>query len=64
MEKYCDTCKSHEEHRQLEPKEKDRLIRRTGRRKVDEFLVCTKPGCRNLRTGFDKRPFGDHIRLP
>ena len=61
---YCFTCASDEQHRQLSADEQSWLRGRTGRRHVGDFFVCVAPGCRNLRTGFDKRPFADTIRLP
>ncbi|WP_438293809.1 hypothetical protein [Streptomyces sp. HUAS TT7] len=64
MAMYCDTCKSDEEHRPLDAEEKAWLRHRTGRKNVEDVWVCMRPGCRNLRTGFDKRPFAGHIRLP
>lgn len=62
--KYCYTCDSDEEHRPLTAKEKVWLKNRTGRRSVEEFVMCTAEGCRNLRTGFDKHPFDPVIRVP
>ncbi len=60
----CYTCKSDEEHRPLTSSERDWLKKDTGRKNVDNFFVCTAPGCRNLRTGFNQHPF-DHVkRLP
>ncbi len=60
----CVTCNSDEEHRPLTDSEKDWLKKKTGRKYVDEFLVCMAAGCRNLRTGSNKRPFKSHLRLP
>jgi hypothetical protein len=62
--KYCSTCDSDEEHRPLSTKEKVWLKNRTGRKSVEEFVMCMAQGCRNLRTGFDKRPFDPVIRVP
>jgi hypothetical protein len=61
---HCYTCQTDEQHRQLGEDEKVWLRNRIGRNKVDEFWVCTATGCRNLRTGMNKRPFDITIRLP
>ncbi|MFB7534570.1 hypothetical protein ACFC0C_41515 [Streptomyces sp. NPDC056178] len=61
---YCYTCESDEQHRRLNATEKVWLKNRTGRRTVEEFFMCKAPGCRNLRTGFNKRPFDPVIRVP
>lgn len=61
---YCRTCDSDEEHRRLHPAEKDWLKELTGRKYVEEFFMCTAPDCRNLRTGFNKRPFVSVVRVP
>ncbi|MFE4336284.1 MULTISPECIES: hypothetical protein [unclassified Streptomyces] len=61
---YCYTCESDEEHRRLNATEKVWLKKRTGRKTVEEFFMCKAPGCRNLRTGFNKRPFEPVIRVP
>ncbi|MDQ0793363.1 hypothetical protein [Streptomyces sp. B1I3] len=61
---YCSTCDSDEEHRSLTPGEKAWLKDRTGRKAVEEFFMCKAPECRNLRTGFNKRPFDPVIRVP
>ncbi|WP_331749399.1 hypothetical protein OG520_43730 (plasmid) [Streptomyces sp. NBC_00984] len=61
---YCYTCESDEEHRRLNATEKVWLKNRTGRKTVEEFFMCKAPGCRNLRTGFNKRPFEPVIRVP
>ncbi|MDI3409440.1 hypothetical protein [Streptomyces cavernicola] len=62
-EKYCFTCDSYEEHRKLDEEEQAKLRRRLGRSSVNEFLVCVAPDCFNLRTGWNKRPFPEPIRL-
>lgn len=64
QEKYCYTCGSHEEHRPLTDVEKVWLREKADKKYVDDVLMCKKPGCRNLRTGFDKHPFDPVIRLP
>lgn len=61
---YCFTCDSDEQHRALTTNEKVWLRAHTGRRAVEEFFMCGAPGCRNLRTGFNKRPFVPVIRVP
>ncbi|MDH2393093.1 hypothetical protein QCN29_30820 [Streptomyces sp. HNM0663] len=61
---YCYTCQSDEQHRPLMADEKIRLKNRTGRKNVDDVFMCTAPNCRNLRTGFNKRPFDPVIRMP
>ncbi|WP_254886291.1 hypothetical protein [Streptomyces sp. NA02950] len=61
---YCYTCGSDEQHRPLTTAEKAWLKNRTGRKSVEEFFMCTKSGCRNLRTGFKQRPFDPVIRVP
>ncbi|MET7642549.1 hypothetical protein ABZS83_02665 [Streptomyces sp. NPDC005426] len=61
---YCFTCDSDEQHRPLTGNEKVWLKNRTGRRTVDEFFMCTAPSCRNVRSGFNKRPFEPVIRVP
>jgi hypothetical protein len=62
--KYCYTCGTDEEHRFLTDSEKTWVKAKTGKRFVDDVLMCTAPGCRNLRTGPDKHPFDPIIRLP
>ncbi|MEI7032148.1 hypothetical protein [Streptomyces pratensis] len=61
---YCRPCDSDEQHRRLTADEKNWLRKRTGRRSVEEFFLCTAPTCRNVRSGFNKRPFDPVIRLP
>ncbi|AXE82092.1 hypothetical protein [Streptomyces atratus] len=61
---YCYTCESDEQHRRLNATEKAWLKNRTGRKTVEEFFMCKASGCRNLRTGFNKRPFDPVIRVP
>lgn len=61
---YCFTCGSDEEHRPLTGNEKIWLKNRTGRRTVEEFFMCKAPSCRNVRSGFNKRPFDPVIRVP
>ncbi|GGY89779.1 hypothetical protein [Streptomyces nitrosporeus] len=61
---YCYTCDSDEHHRPLTENEKVWLRDETGRRKVDEFFMCTAPKCRNVRSGFNKRPFDPVRRVP
>lgn len=61
---YCFTCDSDERHRALTTDEKVWLKALTGRRTVEEFFMCGATGCRNLRTGFNKRPFDPVIRVP
>ncbi|WP_030687845.1 hypothetical protein [Streptomyces sp. NRRL B-1347] len=63
-EEFCYTCDRFEPHRKLTGRETAWLKNRLGRAGVHEFLVCLAPGCRNLRTGGNKRPFDDTIRLP
>lgn len=60
----CSTCKRDEEHRPLTRSEKDWAKEQTGRKNVDDFLVCTAEGCRNLRTTWTPRPFKSILRLP
>ena len=40
------------------------LKERTSRRNVEGFFMCTAPNCRNVRAGFNKRPFDPVIRIP
>jgi hypothetical protein len=61
---YCNTCKSDEQHRRLTNDEKSWLKNLIRRKTVEEFFMCTAPGCRNLRTGFNKRPFDPVLRVP
>ncbi|MER7699236.1 MULTISPECIES: hypothetical protein [unclassified Streptomyces] len=61
---YCHPCDADERHRPLTPDEKSWLRRRTGRRSVEEFFMCEAPSCRNLRSGFNKRPFDPVLRVP
>ncbi|MFF0333766.1 hypothetical protein ACFYUM_14425 [Streptomyces fimicarius] len=61
---YCYTCDSDEKHRPLTAGEKTWLRGRTGRRSVEEFFMCEAPSCRNVRSGFNKRPFAPVIRVP
>ncbi|MFE7245990.1 hypothetical protein ACWD4L_39490 [Streptomyces sp. NPDC002596] len=61
---YCYTCDSDEQHRPLTRDEKVWLKNRTGRRTVEEFFMCKAPSCRNVRSGFNKRPFDPVIRVP
>lgn len=71
MRDYCWTCKAEQQHRQLTKAEEDWLKERLGRAKVGEFWLCenvldpeTGKQCRNLRKGFDKKPFDTPIRVP
>lgn len=61
---YCNTCESDEQHRRLTDDEKAWLKNFTRRKTVEDFFMCTAPGCRNLRTGWDKRPFTPVLRVP
>ncbi|MFD9885497.1 hypothetical protein ACFWZT_29025 [Streptomyces alboflavus] len=61
---YCWTCDADEPHRKLSDAEQAWLKHRLGRASVNEFLVCLAPDCRNLRTGSNKKPFPEAIRLP
>ncbi|MGA4841906.1 hypothetical protein [Streptomyces sp. G45] len=63
-EEFCYTCDRFEPHRRLDEREAAWLKGRLGRASVNEFLVCLAPGCRNLRTGGNKRPFDSTIRVP
>ncbi|MEV7405873.1 hypothetical protein AB0N93_36605 [Streptomyces sp. NPDC091267] len=62
--KFCYTCDSDEPHRSLTGNEKTWLKNRTGRKNVDEFIMCKAPSCRNVRSGFNKHPFEPVIRVP
>ncbi|MDR3079317.1 MAG: hypothetical protein LBV60_00040 [Streptomyces sp.] len=69
--KYCFTCDADQPHRPLTRAEEDWLKKRLGRASVHEFLMCeaeldagTKKQCRNLRTGMNKKPFAQPIRVP
>ncbi|MEK8141968.1 hypothetical protein NKH18_02775 [Streptomyces sp. M10(2022)] len=53
---YCCTCDSDEQHRSLTANEKVWLKNLTGRKNVEEFFMCNAPSCRNVRSGFNKRP--------
>ncbi|MYQ79808.1 MULTISPECIES: hypothetical protein [unclassified Streptomyces] len=61
---FCYTCNSDEMHRPLTDDEKSWLRGETGRAKVDEFFMCEAPTCRNVRSGYVKRPFHPVIRIP
>ncbi|MGW0993614.1 hypothetical protein ACWD5V_09925 [Streptomyces sp. NPDC002523] len=68
---YCYTCDAEQPHRRLNAAETDLLKERLGRASVDDFLICeavldaeTGRQCRNLRTGFKKKPFARPIKLP
>ncbi|WP_328898679.1 MULTISPECIES: hypothetical protein [unclassified Streptomyces] len=61
---FCYTCDSREMHRPLADDEKSWLRGKTGRMKVDEFFMCEAPECRNVRSGYVKRPFNPVIRIP
>lgn len=61
---YCHTCDSDERHRPLTADEKTWLKGKAGRSKVDEFHMCEAEGCRNVRSGYNKRPFEPVIRIP
>ncbi|WP_030564113.1 hypothetical protein [Streptomyces aureocirculatus] len=63
-DEYCWTCDAHEPHRKLDGPEQSWLKKRLGRVSVNEFLVCLAPNCRNLRTGSNKKPFPEAVRLP
>jgi hypothetical protein len=51
---YCHTCGSDEEHRALDKDERAELQARLGTRSIGQYLVCTRAGCRHVRTGFNK----------
>jgi hypothetical protein len=61
---YCSTCDSFEPHRPLSGAEKTWLKDRIRARNVDNYLMCTAQGCRNLRTGMNKAPFAPELRVP
>ncbi|MEO3756505.1 hypothetical protein [Streptomyces sp. B6B3] len=61
---YCWTCDSDETHRNLTDAESTWLKNRLGRKFVNEFFMCEASGCRNLRTGLNKKPFDVPIRVP
>lgn len=68
---YCWTCGADQQHRQLDKKEEDWLKERLGRSGVGEFWLCVNvldvdsgKQCRNLRTGFNKKPFAEPIKVP
>ncbi|WP_274558464.1 hypothetical protein [Streptomyces spiramyceticus] len=61
---YCETCDSTEQHRQLSNSEKTWLKGQIHVRNVDAYIMCVREGCRNLRTGWDKRPFTPPLRVP
>ncbi|WP_242581421.1 hypothetical protein [Streptomyces sp. MST-110588] len=63
-ELHCATCGSREEHRALErPRERQWLREQTGRA-PDGYWMCTRPGCRNIRTYWEDEPFDPPLRLP
>lgn len=62
--KYCYTCDADEPHRPLTGPEKAWLKSQTGQKNVDGYFMCEAPKCRNIRTGFNKRPFDPVIRVP
>ncbi|MFF8030940.1 MULTISPECIES: hypothetical protein [unclassified Streptomyces] len=71
MNDYCVTCGGYQRHRRLDKKEEDWLKERLGRSGVGEFWLCvnvldpdTGRQCRNLRTGFNKKPFAEPIKAP
>ncbi|MEU3094580.1 hypothetical protein ABZ690_07115 [Streptomyces sp. NPDC006967] len=68
---YCWTCGTDQQHRRLNKKEEDWLKERLGRSGVGEFRLCVNvldvdsgKQCRNLRTGFNKKPFPEPIKVP
>ncbi|MFE2282179.1 hypothetical protein ACFXAE_34080 [Streptomyces sp. NPDC059454] len=68
---FCWTCDSEQQHRQLNKAEQEELKKRLGRVSVSEFRLCvnvldpdTGKQCRNLRTGWDKKPFTPPIKMP
>jgi hypothetical protein len=61
---FCYTCDSDEPHRPLTALEKTWLKERTSRKNVEGFFMCKAPNCRNVRAGFNKRPFDPVIRIP
>ncbi|MFD7699392.1 hypothetical protein [Streptomyces caelestis] len=68
---FCWTCGSEQPHRRLGKAEEEALKERLGRASVSEFRLCvnvldpdTGKQCRNLRTGWDKKPFTPPIKLP
>ncbi|MGA6154985.1 hypothetical protein ACPEIC_16745 [Stenotrophomonas sp. NPDC087984] len=61
---YCYTCGTDELHRRLTADEKVWVKNSTRRKSVEDVFMCKAPSCRNLRTGFQKRPFDPVLRLP
>ncbi|MEU6957986.1 RNA polymerase sigma factor [Streptomyces sp. NPDC045714] len=61
---YCITCDSEEPHRSLSSAEKEWLKRRCMRKSVEEFFLCLAPGCRRVRTGFNKNPLAEPLQVP
>ncbi|MFF9284397.1 hypothetical protein [Streptomyces griseosporeus] len=68
---YCHTCDADQPHRPLNQAEASLLRERLGRASVHEFWICeavldtgTGSRCRNLRTGWNKKPFDQPIKLP
>ncbi|GAA0663571.1 hypothetical protein HUF15_07810 [Streptomyces samsunensis] len=61
---YCCPCGTDELHRRLTAAEKAWVKNETRRKSVEDIFMCKAPNCRNLRTGFQKRPFDPILRLP
>ncbi|MER5985745.1 hypothetical protein [Streptomyces sp. NPDC001787] len=61
---YCYTCDSDEQHRPLTSLEKAWLKSQTRQKNVEGLFMCKAPSCRNVRSGFNKRPYDPVIRIP
>ncbi|MFH8752378.1 hypothetical protein ACH4GK_24290 [Streptomyces rimosus] len=62
---YCSTCKKEEPHRSPEgEREKQWLRRLTGKGYVDDYWICTRPGCRNIRYRWEGKTFDPPERMP
>ncbi|MFI0240074.1 hypothetical protein [Streptomyces sp. NPDC016845] len=56
----CETCGGDETHHPLDKEEQRKLVKAAGVKHPHEFWMCDGDDgdCQNLRTGFNKRPFG------
>ncbi|MBV1941716.1 hypothetical protein KUF83_34930 [Streptomyces sp. BV286] len=61
----CFTCGSRESHRPpADERERVWLRERTGKKYVEDYWMCTKGDCRNVRYAWVDDPFHPPVRMP
>ncbi|GGX54757.1 hypothetical protein [Streptomyces fructofermentans] len=61
----CFTCRTYEAHRPPAGEPERRWLRElTGKKYVDDYWMCTRGECRNVRYAWDDDPFDPPLRMP